>query len=122
MARLKSGLPRVGVERGELLRIGAADEDRGLVRRGRRHREDGAVARVERDDRASVGGPVVVLVREVDPVLERLLGGALELHVEREAQRVARRASCRGTYGLTGRPSESTRIWPSPGWPRRYES
>ena len=34
---------------------------------------------------------MVVLVREVDPVLQRLLGGPLERHVEREPERVAGR-------------------------------
>ena len=74
-------------QRGELLRVDAADVDRRLVGRVRGHREDRAVTWVEGDDRAAVCSPVVVLVREVDPVHERLLGRPLELHVEGQAER-----------------------------------
>jgi hypothetical protein len=61
-----------------------ADIDRRLVRRVRRHRTDGAVARVERDDRAA--GDVVLLVRprKGDALADRLLGGPLQADVDRQ--------------------------------------
>ncbi len=73
-------------QRSELLGVTATDEHARLVGRRGRHREHGAVPRVERHDRAPVRSPLVVLVREVDPVRERLLGCALEPHVEREPE------------------------------------
>ena len=95
MTRLKPGKFRSLAtssfgERLELLRVDAADVDRRLVRRVRRHREHGAVARVERDDRAAVRVPFLVLVGKVDPVLERPLRRPLEADVEREADVVPR--------------------------------
>ena len=84
---------------GELPHRDAAGEHRRLVRRRRREREDRAVRRVEGDDRAAVRRPLAVAVREADSVLERLLGGLLELQVEREAQRVPRLRQRRGDHG-----------------------
>ena len=63
-------------------------EDRRLVRRRRRHGQDRAVARVERDDRAAARVPLLVRLRETDAVLKRLLCGPLELEVDRQTERV----------------------------------
>ena len=51
--------------------------------------EDLAGVHVQRDERATVRGPLVLVVREADPVLERLLGGALEVGVDRQPDVVA---------------------------------
>jgi hypothetical protein len=73
--------------------VAAADVPRRLERRVRREREHRAVARVERDDRAAVRGPLVVGVREVDAVLQRALRGPLQVGVEREPQVVPGRGA-----------------------------
>ena len=77
-------------ERLELLRVRPADVDRRLVGRVRCHRQDGAVARVERDDRAAVRVEVVVLVGELDALAERALSRLLQADVERQPDVVAR--------------------------------
>ena len=112
---------RLGVEqRLQLLLVDPAREDAGPERRVRRHREDVAGVRVERDDRAAVRRPLAVLVRERDAVLERALGGALEPDVDRQADR-SRPASALASAcsSLFGRPSESTRSSARPASPRR---
>ena len=78
------------VEGVELLRIDAADEHRGLVRRRGGHGQNSAVPWVERDDRPAVRRPLVVLVREVDAVAQSLLRCSLQAYVQREPKRVAR--------------------------------
>ena len=80
---------RVVHERSELLGVDAPDVDRGLVGRVGRHRANGAVARVERDDRAAADVVLLVVLRERDALADRALGGALELDVEREPHRRA---------------------------------
>jgi hypothetical protein len=91
-------------QQAELLGIGAADEDRRLVRRARGERADRAVAWVDSDDRAAVGVEGVVVPRDLDAVSRIALPGF---------------ASSRGSGGPSGRPSESTRIWAEPDVPRR---
>ena len=60
-ARVVPLLRDLGIdERLELLRVDAADVDRRLVGRVGREREDRAVARVDRDDRAAVRVPLLV--------------------------------------------------------------
>ena len=59
-----------------------------VARRGR-HREDRPIGRIERDDGAGTRIPLLVRQREVDAVLQRLLGRSLQLHVDRKPQRVA---------------------------------
>jgi len=66
----------------------AAGVDARVVGRARGHRQDRAVARVERDDRAAVGLVLLVLVGEADPVLKRPLGRALEVDVKGQAERL----------------------------------
>ena len=68
----------------------AAGIDARVVGRVGRHREDRAVARVERHDRAAVCLVLPVSVREPDSVADRVLGRALQLEVERQANRLAR--------------------------------
>jgi hypothetical protein len=78
-------LRRLGIEqRRELLAVRPPDEEARLVRRRGRHRQDLSVLRVHRDDRAAFRKPVIVLVRERDPVLERPLGSALQRDVDRQ--------------------------------------
>ena len=67
----------------------AARVDTRAVRRARGHREDRAVPRVERDDRAAVGLVLLVLVGEADARLECPFGRALQVDVERQADRLA---------------------------------
>src|SRR4029078_6346464 len=74
----------------DLLRVYADHVDRGLVRGGRRPGEHRTVARVDRDDRAAVRGVGLVGDRRADPVAERLLGRALETHVDRQPHRLPR--------------------------------
>ncbi len=76
-------------ERLELLGRDAAQVD-GRVERGvGREREHLARVRIHGDDRAAVRGPLAVLVRQAQPVLERVLGRPLEARVDRQLHRVA---------------------------------
>ena len=70
------------------LRRHVAGEDGRLVRRRRRHREDGAVPRIERDDRAAARSPLALCLRGPNPVVERALGRLLQVEVDRQPQRV----------------------------------
>ena len=56
------------------------------------------------------------------PVAERVLGGALELGVDRQPERVPARGCCTGSSSLRGRPSESTNRRATPDRPRRKSS
>ena len=85
--RLRGG---VVDERRELLRVDAPDVDRRLVGRVRRHRAHGAVARVERDDRAARDVVLLVGPGERDALPDRALGRALNVDVDREPDRRAR--------------------------------
>ena len=89
----------------------AAGVDGRLVRRRRRHREDGAVVRVHRDDRAAARRPLAVRLREMDAVRERPLRRLLELQVERQPQRMARLRDGR-LLQLAARPSERVDVHP----------
>ena len=75
---------------GELGLGHVAGVHRRVVGRGRRHRENGAVLGIEGDDRAAACVPLLVRLREMDAVLQRLLRGLLELQVDGEADVVAR--------------------------------
>ena len=78
--------------RGEPLHRHAAAEDRRVVGRRRCEREDRAVRRIERDDRAAVRVPAAVTggrSRARHPELQRLLRGALDPDIDREADRAA---------------------------------
>src|SRR5581483_5904686 len=66
----------------------ATGPDRGVVRGRRGEGEDRAVLGVQRDDGTAVGGPEAVVVSELDAVLERVLGGTLQMAVDREADRL----------------------------------
>ena len=55
--------------------------------------EDLTVAAGHRDERAAVRGPLAVIEREPDAVVERFLRRALKLGVDRQADVVARPGS-----------------------------
>ena len=70
-------------------RVRLADEDGRLVRRARGHRANRPVPRVERDDRPAARIERLVLLRDLDALADRPLGGPLQLDVERQPDRVA---------------------------------
>ena len=76
--------------------------DARVVGRVRRHREDRAVARVKRDDRAAVRRPGALVAGGLDPVDERLLSRLLEPDVERQPELVARRRVVRDLERAAG--------------------
>src|SRR4029453_6960443 len=72
----------------------AAREGRRVEGRVRGKGPDRTVPRIEGDDRTRLRVPLMVGLREVDPVDDRLLRGALQLRVERGPDRVAGRDGC----------------------------
>ena len=88
-------------------------------------REDRAVVRVHRDDRAAVRGPVPSsCVREADAVVERPLGRPLERDVDRQPDGVARLRRRLRLDRLAARARRASRraAAPRPARPRRYLS
>ena len=77
-------------QRPELRRLRLAHVDPRVVRGVGRHRADRSGARVDRDCGSGVRVPALVLAGDLDAVLERVLGRALQLRVERRPQREAR--------------------------------
>jgi hypothetical protein len=74
-----------------------------VARRGR-HREDRAVVRIERDDRAAARVPLLVRLSEADAVLQRLLRRRLKLGVDGQPHVVARLRDRRRREAATRAP------------------